>query len=335
MPVSAISLSQEFIDAANIVYNDGALSAGGISPLFVTGQAVVSAIAADSFFARAYTDSSGNIIIAYRGTTDLSTIFGADLALANGEFIPALHDAINFANSVRTLVGTSASIYVTGHSLGGAEAEAVASNLSFISGGMTFGAPGLPAVAHGSVTPTNFIDYVEYLDPVGNAANDAFNPLYSFTNPPRMGAHVGSVNYIGDLQTHIVSAIPGINLLTSAGSLGVNLLTSWAGLSQSADAFHGLDVYAGNLSLALNGASPVTQQQSSTINSAVTRGIAQQVVASSSAATPTASSYPVVTVADHIPALANATIPIGAFFSAHEAPSSSGHHVDHYSVFVV
>ena len=80
---------------------------------------------------------------------------------------------------------------------------------------MTFGAPGLPTAARGSVSPTNFVNYVEYLDPVGNAANDSFNPFYSFFVPPLMGAHYGTVTYVGTFGSQVVSDVPLVGFLAS------------------------------------------------------------------------------------------------------------------------
>jgi dienelactone hydrolase len=63
-------------------------------------------------------------------------------------------------------------IYVTGFGLGGVEAEAQALALgSRVTGGVTFGAPGLPGhqVNGSESTVTNFVDYG---DPVGNWASD-------------------------------------------------------------------------------------------------------------------------------------------------------------------
>jgi hypothetical protein len=317
------SLNQELIDASNAVYLDGPQTVGNLTPLTVNGQLVFSSKPADGFYATAYIDSQSNIIIAYRGTTSLSTLLGADVDLANGERIPALQDAVDFANLVHSIVGSTASIYVTGHSLGGAEAAAAASNLNFISGGVTFGAPGLPAAALGPVSPTNFVNYVEYLDPVGNEANDSFNPLYSFTTAPRMGAHYGSVIYKGSLGTHVIADIPGIGFATSVASLTDQL------------GFHSLDVYAGDLGLALNIPVVISKAQETFIYSNSVSTIIQQVDAHSAPPVPTSASYPIVTGPVTASTNTNTNIPLSSLFVGSEAPANSGHHIDHYTAFIV
>lgn len=105
-----------------------------------------------------------------------------DSEILNGEAPAALEDAVNFAMAVQAEFGAG-QIFVTGHSLGGVEAEAVAAadgqgGLS-IAGGATFGAPGLPGYSGGgnATLMTNFINYVDFGDPVGNYASDVNSEL--------------------------------------------------------------------------------------------------------------------------------------------------------------
>src|ERR1051326_8464689 len=130
----------------------------------------------DGFSAEALLDSQGHIIIAFEGTyANIFSTYGrgslaADAALMNGQTPQALREAISFATAVEAQF--FGKIYVTGHSLGGAEAEAVDRALgSDCAGGVTFGAPGLPDNVE--TGQSNLIDYVDKNDPVGNFASDS------------------------------------------------------------------------------------------------------------------------------------------------------------------
>src|SRR5262245_56094128 len=124
---------QEYLDAANDVYN----RTSSPPDIFLT-PLLYAERASDGFFGRAYQDGFGNIIIAYEGTSDnLPGSMTADHLLMGGETPPAFGDALQFAQQVQAQFG-SHPIYLTGHSLGGAEAEYVATQIS-IQGGATFG----------------------------------------------------------------------------------------------------------------------------------------------------------------------------------------------------
>src|SRR5262249_3032565 len=130
-------------------------------------------------------------------TTYARASLGADSQIADGQNpsqIAALTDAAQFAQAVEALATTQAGhsvpIYVTGHSLGGIEAQAeakalITSNgfgLADFGGGATFGATGLPGQntpGGPSTGPTALTNYVDYGDPVGNNAEDTDteNPL--------------------------------------------------------------------------------------------------------------------------------------------------------------
>ena len=142
-------------------------------------------------------------------------------------------DAILFTMGVESLAG-STPVYVTGHSLGGAEAEAVAlyasrpfDNFS-IAGGVTFGAPGLPGY-YGATGRGNLTDYVDYGDPVGNYAHESQLGAIAAT-----GNHFGTVNYVG----------PG----SDAIAMVVDFLT---GHVNDAFVFHDLSHYAADLGLTI------------------------------------------------------------------------------------
>ncbi len=332
-PVS--NLTQEFIDAANAVYThfDTTHSIGALTPLTgLNGIAIASLNEAHGFYAQAYSDTQGNVIVAFEGVYDgngdayYNGTVAASKDLERGLAPKAFADAIAFTNMVHQLY-SAAPIYVAGHSLGGAEAQAVASNLSFISGGMTFGAPGIPAA--GSVAPTNFVNYVEYLDPIGNAANDGRpDPFYNYTLI--MGPHYGPVTYIGSNASQIVSYTPLVGNLT----LGALFLTAYKTIFST---FHALDIYAGDLNKFLHSPVAISQQHATIIAAPFNSELAQQAVAQASvvAATPSLPSYPKVTNPSAATALTNTATPLSSWFSASEVPAASSHHIDHYTAFVV
>ncbi len=148
---------------------------------------------AQGFSAIAVRDPLGNVIIVNEGTavslhTALShlpfvasDIYGnssvaADTAIANGKTPTALIDAIAFAVNIQKAYG---SFYVTGHSLGGIEAEEEAKTCGAnCLAGATFGATGLPQNNGSTGNNLNVIDYVDYGDTVGNLGSDISNSSF-------------------------------------------------------------------------------------------------------------------------------------------------------------
>jgi hypothetical protein len=203
----------------------------GLTPLNLPNQTKLEDTA-NGFYAQAYIENStGNIIIAFdssvipgsndpRSTDDPTYSSGSQAAdgindseivlgkggILEGTTPAALLDASSFANAVQSYVDASAisqqqslpQIFVTGFSLGGTEAEKAAQALGLgsggISGGVTFGATGLPG--YSSTTASNnsaFVNYVNFGDAVGNYAKDGELSEVSFT-----GDHFGSVVFVGN-----------------------------------------------------------------------------------------------------------------------------------------
>jgi hypothetical protein len=176
----------------------------------------------DGFFGQAFKDASGNVIIAFEGAIidpadpSFSTPYGAGSRVAAVDtligLVPqAFQDAINFSLDVSNLTGSNP-IYLTGHSLGGAEAEAVAyihPNNIAIGGGVTFGAQGIPELRVPVPNP-NFTNYVDYGDPIGNYGN-----------------HFGSVVHVGSpfdkVVTEIFGPLVGIALYHPLSHYGADL----------------------------------------------------------------------------------------------------------------
>jgi len=249
---------QEYYTAANNVYADNAIGTqSGTAPPPSTGLTLLldsrnASLAgntnwlSDGFFAQAFEDASGNIIIAFEGSIlnpqDLSPYAvgsrAADADIALGQLPQALLDANTFALDVKQYLAQhnlgSDPIYLTGHSLGGAEAENVAFNVDpgGNMSGVTFGAPGDPALP-ASVQAPNFINYVDYGDPVGNFGN-----------------HVGTVLHVGASSNNGFPTLPiytADHLLSHyAADLGLQAAPTISSLSATTDN-QATDVNAGHL----------------------------------------------------------------------------------------
>jgi hypothetical protein len=210
----------EYYNAANAVYADNAIGTqSGTAPPASTGLTLVldsrdsslignSNWLSDGFFAQAFKDAFGNIIIAFEGSIidpldpSFNTPYGngsrgADLEISIGLVPKAFLDADTFALDVTQYLAQhnlgSNPIYLTGHSLGGAEAQEVAFVIDpgGTMSGVTFGAPGDPRLT-APVNAPNFINYVDYGDPVGHHGNHfgTVQPVGSPLNA-EVGAQVG------------------------------------------------------------------------------------------------------------------------------------------------
>ncbi|MDD4617204.1 MAG: hypothetical protein PHW76_08880 [Alphaproteobacteria bacterium] len=163
----------------------------------------------------AYQDDSGRIVLAYEGTNPDKALsdtnfFGAEInadkAIMQGQDFDANNGSVSFAMDVAEKHPDCASFTITGHSLGGEEAQFVAQKCSFISGGATFGAPGVPNL-EGNATG-NIVNYVNVNDPIGNFV-------------PNNGAHVGSVEFIG-------TKMDAVDTLKAGGGVETHLLKTYA-----------------------------------------------------------------------------------------------------------
>jgi hypothetical protein len=135
-------------------------------------------------------------------------------------------------------------IYLTGHSLGGAEAQYVAFALGHfgtnIGGAVTFGAPGIydgPEKQHNA--DPDVINYIHYGDPIAN-----------------YGDHYGQTEYLGSDSfstiTSIVSGIERLAELVNPNLIARTLLTVIT-TAAAASIYHPQDQYADELDLQLIG----------------------------------------------------------------------------------
>jgi pimeloyl-ACP methyl ester carboxylesterase len=211
---------------------------------------------ADGFFAQAFEDASGNVIISFEGSIlNLSdnTAYargsrGADSDILSGRMPQAFLDATAFVQDVDQYLNQhslgSNPVYLTGHSLGGAEAGYAASVGH--ESGATFGAPGdlLPNYQP-PVSGQTFTNYVDYGDPVGN-----------------FGFHFGTVQDIGPAVDAQVSQL-------LIGTLGPVL-----GTLVAADLFHTPAHYAADVEKL----DPATNTAAAASDSVVTGGGISQLI---------------------------------------------------------
>ena len=333
MTTNPSQILQESIDASNAVYSVS--TSPPVSPLrwigtdashveltavFYNQQPLYLADPSNGFYAQAFFDNSGSIIIAYEGSfpdprdPNFLTTYGinsnrADLQLAAGLTPTALSEASLFAKEVHVDF-SSATIYVTGHSLGAAEAEEAAWQNSFIAGGYTFAAPGLP----GYTGPSNgsLIDYVDSGDPIGNYAKDTSS--YALA-----GNHYGTVVRADSSITHFLARI-------------LNIHPNLSEIVTAAE-FHPLANYANDLHLTLAISSSGITPQPQLISSDQANYIAS--VVQSSPVQHTTPSYPVVVGPSTASASVNKQLFLSSLFTGSESPAGSSHQVDHYSIFVV
>lgn len=152
---------------------------------------------ADGFFAEAFDDGKGHTIISFAGSVigpnldynspwaHQSRIADLDVIKADSAqhtVVKAFDDAFQFTEAVLKNHDPS-TVYVTGHSLGGAEAEYVDAHISSLAGGASFGGPGIYAGTdspQSSNVNSNFTDYIDFGDPVAN-----------------YGRHYGHLEYTG------------------------------------------------------------------------------------------------------------------------------------------
>lgn len=231
----------QFLDAANAEYTLGG-TPPGMTPFLVNGRQLGMTDEISGMSAKVWITDRHQVIIAYQGTTGGSnallnplaavTQTIADVGIYAQTTPPAERDALAFAREVASYAasrGVAASnIFVTGHSLGGIEAEYVAQQTGL--GGIGFEPTGIPKQLATPGNGSNFVDVVTYGDPVGNYSSDIkgeqpFAPVYA---PGQSGAlpHYGQVVMVGTPadQAQLTQAVaswnnPGLNQATVLASL--------------------------------------------------------------------------------------------------------------------
>ncbi len=203
----------QFLNASTAAYGLGT-TPGGLVPLTVNGFQLQSTNIFSGMSGKAWVTPQGQVIIAYQGTTGgtnllfnpLITIaqIVADLQVVLTDTTPwAFYDALDFARRVQeeaALQGYAPDdVFVTGHSLGGWEAQFVAQQTGL--SGIGFEAPGMNTRVDGNGASSNFVNIAQYGSPVAFMSTD-LPGLQPFLPPFVAGGglkpHYGPIVMIGD-----------------------------------------------------------------------------------------------------------------------------------------
>lgn len=212
-PTGTTPTVAEFLNASASAYGLGTTPAG-LVPFTVNGFQLASANILSGMAARAWVTPDGQVVIAYQGTTGgTHLLFNPLIAVSQGftdlqviftsKTPRAFYDALRFAKRVQVAAisqGYSTDdIFVTGHSLGGWEAQFVAQQLGL--GGISFEAPGMNSTVAGNGRDSMFVNIITYGDPAGFMATDlpGLQPLVPPYDPTGgTKPHYGNIVLIGD-----------------------------------------------------------------------------------------------------------------------------------------
>jgi hypothetical protein len=232
-----------------------------LRPFEVAGQHLTQEVTEHGFYGAAFLTSDDQVIIAFEGThlsaLDTEPVFvaaqlAADVQIYLGAAPAAYADALAFTQTVLAAAQAQGSgldaVYLTGHSLGAAETEFVAAQLSLP--GETYGAPGIPAAAIPPGRPSLLVNYVERGDPVGNysAEPDVLNGFVFSDDILRFG----EPTYLGDPLAGAALAVAGAQFGpgTTPDQNAAGLVT----LAGLASQYHVLTTYAADLGVTLEDA---------------------------------------------------------------------------------
>ena len=252
---SASPTLSQYINLSNYAYTSGLtppnpklMSKLGLTPLVANGQTVSSLDSLSGFYGEAFVTSgpSPDVIIAFQGTNPSppNIVFGAaqaadDAKIYLGQTAYSYPDALSFTQQALAEAASqgigSRNVFLTGHSLGAAEAEYVASQTGLV--GATFGTPGIVAAGAPASRLTN---YVERGDPVGNYASDA---------PDYLGdiVHTGAIRHYG-AATMVGPVGHSLNLRYARADYDhYNFVGAAGRLASNAYRFHPLATYAREL----------------------------------------------------------------------------------------
>jgi hypothetical protein len=254
----------EFLSTANWTYarDYGDLPAD-LRPFEVDGAHLAREVTDHGFYGAAFLTPFNQVVVAFEGThlSALSDDFefvlaqiAADGMIHLGESPAAYGDALEFTRGVLEAAETrgiaAEEVFLTGHSLGGAEAQYVAAQLGLA--GETFGAPGIPAADIPAGSASELVNHVEYGDPIGNYSANP-NRLNGFLHSDDI-LRFGEPTYVGDplaaLALEAAGALFGPGTTPEQNAEGLALL---AGLAEE---FHVLTAYARDLSVTLDDPDP-------------------------------------------------------------------------------
>ena len=224
----------QFLNASAAGYGLGT-TPGGLVPFTVNGFQMSSINIFSGHVATAWVTPEQQIIISYQGTTGgTNLLFNpliaitqvlTDLQIIFTKTTPwAFNDALGFARRVQDAAAEqgygSDDIFVTGHSLGGWQAQYVAQQIGL--GGIGFESPGINTIVPGNGAESMFVNIETYGDPAPLLSTD-LPGLGSFMPPyvPGGGSkpHYGSIVMIGDpaaaTPLYNVAALWGKGILAS------------------------------------------------------------------------------------------------------------------------
>ena len=149
----------------------------------------------------AYLDPVGNVLVAYAWTATPAqrTLATSILSGIDPASVPGYADALQFLQAAQAATAGSgiapSRIYVTGFSLGGMLSSFAASRTGLP--GASFAASGLPTYQAPAVPATNFVNFIEIGDPVGQYGTDTAERSSALAETAHMD-HYGIVLTLGD-----------------------------------------------------------------------------------------------------------------------------------------
>jgi hypothetical protein len=202
----------QFLNAANSEYVLGGEPAD-LVPCTVNGIPVRYTNILTGTSARVWATPQNQLIIAYQGTTGgtnllFNPLIAITQAIADLQAIltrttpAAFPDALHFAQRVQAAAAvqgyTSDNIFVTGHSLGGWQAEYVAQHIGL--GGIGFESPGLNTTVPGNGANSLFVNTATWGDPASFSSDVPGVQPFAPTYVPGGGAypHYGPIVLLGD-----------------------------------------------------------------------------------------------------------------------------------------
>lgn len=213
----------QFQNASTAEYVLGGVP-GGLTPFTTAdGRQMTSTSILTVEAAEVWVTPQKQIIIAYQGTTGGTNLLFNPLIVVSQFFTDlqgiftkttpaAFHDSLRFARQVQAEAAQQGyepdSIFVTGHSLGGWEAEYVAQHTGM--GGIGFESLGLSSTVPGNGADSLFVNTSTYGDPAGYASTDlpGLQPFTSYVAGGGSKPHYGSIVLLGDpsAQTPLTNA---------------------------------------------------------------------------------------------------------------------------------
>lgn len=205
----------QFLNASTAAYGWGT-TPGGMVPFTVNGVQLHSTNIFSGMSGKAWVTPQGQVIIAYQGTTGGTNLLvnplitlaqlAADMqVILTGTTPLAFYDAVRFTRRVQeeaAVQGYAAEdVFVTGHSLGGWEAQFVSQRTGLA--GIGFESPGMNSKVPGNGADALFVNIANYGSPAAFMATD-LPGLQPFMPPyvPGGGSkpHYGPIVVIGDRE---------------------------------------------------------------------------------------------------------------------------------------